>query len=576
MTARTWTDATIEEHEAFMAMNPEFSDRPQQAGLEVEARLLALGFTTLAALDPILGQVVPGSFAHGLHRQVWRVLAQARQDGEREIDVLAVHQRLGGSPELLPALVAIEQQSPGVPATPDRVQSLASAVLALAKRREQDATLNAVAALAFDRDRPAQQRLEEARKLLEQAERAAGDAHPLAQFVEHATETPAVRWLIPGLIEHGVVTISGARGVGKTTSVLPLAMTAAGLHHPDYPLAPKHWRHVVYIVEHVDQAHRIIAGIVKHGGLGITMEDVRERVHLVEAKRLPPAQVAQVGKLYRERFIREVRGVELRPLVVFDTKAAVLALDNENDNSEGSRAVAAIRQDFEGLPAWIVGHIAKSQFGRTDVAALSDRGAGSFEADTIQNCYLVKEGEGVHEQRLFLVGKERCNPKWRELKVESGMAETMGVDEFGDLEPTTLSWGILKPLDVSRSEARQEAQKAAERERRGDMREAVLDAVQIAWQAGNPLSKNGVRGKVSGKAAEVLREVESLMADGWLHEVEVQSKQRVNNAKARFLVRLDTPEHDDFMQSGVLPDAKLVVPASWKKSSIPLVPEADA
>ena len=27
----TWTDATPDEHEAFMAMHPELSDRPQQA-----------------------------------------------------------------------------------------------------------------------------------------------------------------------------------------------------------------------------------------------------------------------------------------------------------------------------------------------------------------------------------------------------------------------------------------------------------------------------------------------------------------------------------------------------------------
>lgn len=509
-------------------------------------------------------------------------------------DLCAIYRRLlaeraAGSVDTDPALVAPELleiatqgelerfEKLASSVKPERIKTLAGKVMEGWQGRELCSKL---AALAFDAA-PVVDVIEAARRQLDRIEaavpgRAAGDDHPLAKFVEHATETPAVRWLIPGLIEHGVVTISGARGVGKTTSILPLAMTAAGLHGPDYPLRPKHWRHVVYIVEHVDQAHRIIAGIVKHGRLGITMEDVRERVHLVEAKRLPPAQVVQVGKLYREKFIREVRGVELHPLVVFDTKAAVLALDNENDNSEGSRAVAAIRQDFEGLPAWIVGHIAKSQFGRTDVAALSDRGAGSFEADTIQNCYLVKEGEGVHEQRLFLVGKERCNPKWRELKVESGMAETMGVDEFGDLEPTTLSWGILKPLDVSRQEARQEAQEAAEKERRGDMREAILNAVTIAWQAGNPINKTGVRSRVRLKAADVGQEVEALLSEGWLYEVEVPSNQRTNAKRDRFLVKLDTPEHDDFVRSGIVPDAKKVIPQSWRKVEIPSVPESEA
>jgi hypothetical protein len=400
--------------------------------------------------------------------------------------------------------------------------------------------------------------------------------HPLAQIVEHATETPAVRWLIPGLIENGVVTISGARGVGKTTSILPLAMTAAGLHHPDSPLKPKHWRHVVYIVEHVDQAHRIVDGIVKYGELGITMEDVRERLHLVEAKRLPPAQVVKVGKLYRERYAREVNGVELKPLVVFDTKAAVLELENENDNSEGSRAVAAIRQDFEGLPAWIIGHIAKASFGKTDVEGLSDRGAGSFEADTIQNCYLVKE----NGQRLFLVGKERCSPKWRELKVETGVVEVLGVDEFGDLEPTTLTWGILAPLEVpraqAREQARQEANEAAELVRRAEMRQAVFDAVEVAWRSGNPLSKNGVKGTVRGfQSKDVLLELEALLAEGWLHEIGVPSAERVHPRKAFFLVKLESREWDVFRDSGTLPADKLVIPQSWRKPEISIVPEVE-
>ena len=366
-----------------------------------------------------------------------------------------------------------------------------------------------------------------------EAPRAALDSHPLAQFVAHAPETPAVQWLIPGLIEHGVVTISGARGVGKTTAVLPLAMAAAGLHAPSYALAPKHWRHVIYIVEHVAQAHRIISGMVRHGGLGIAMEDVEERLHLVEAKRLDPAKVAQVGSLYRERFARTVNGVEVLPLVVFDTKAAILALDSENDNSEASRAVAAMKQDFCGLPAWIVGHIAKASFGKTDVASLSDRGAGAFEADTIQNCYLV-EDKG---ERLFLLGKRRFEPRWTELKVASHAAETLAIDEWGDVEHTVLRWGILTPTtDEARQQARAEAEKAGELKRREAMRNAILEAVEGAWQAGDPLSKNGTAEAVKGwRGIAIKREVEDLISDGLLHEVEVPKNERKARSKNRVL-----------------------------------------
>lgn len=535
---------------------------------EAEARLVGFALRDLGNLDHAPG-LRPQHIGDGTLRAVYARLLTMRAAGAAAVDPVTVAAEMGGSVSPV-ELVQIEQQADGM--TPSRAAALAGVVVEGWQARE----LRRVSP-GFE-DGPVPERIEAARRHLDHIEaaapgRSAGDAHPLAQFVEFDTTPRAVRWIIPGVVEHGVVTISGARGVGKTTCILPLAMTAAGLHGPGDPLAPKHWRHCVYIVEHVEQAQRIVAGMVEHGNLGIGAEDVRERLHIVEARRLDPAHVAQVGKLYRERFTRTVNGVEVLPLVVLDTKAAVLALDNENDNSEGSRAVYALKQGFAGLPTWIIGHVAKAQFGRTDVAALSDRGAGSFEADAIQNAYLVQEGEA----RYLLLGKRRFEARWPELQVVSHMAEVTAYDEWGDPETTTLRWGIVTPADLSRQEARKEAQEAAERERRGDMRQAIFDAVQIAWQAGNPLSKTGVKTTVSDfKKSDIWTEVEALLSEGWLYEVEVPKNQRTNTAKARFLVKLDTPEHEEFRRSGIVPAAKLVIPQSWRKPEIPPVPEISA
>lgn len=65
-----------------------------------------------------------------------------------------------------------------------------------------------------------------------------------------------------------LLVIAGAHGVGKTTTLLP-TMLAAGLHVASDPIAPQHWRHVVYIVEEREQAERIVSGLVRHGGLGL-------------------------------------------------------------------------------------------------------------------------------------------------------------------------------------------------------------------------------------------------------------------------------------------------------------------
>jgi len=250
--------------------------------------------------------------------------------------------------------------------------------------------------------------------------------HPLARYVDFGDVPKPPRWVIPGFIADGVSVISGSPGVGKTTALLPLALTAAGLHGHD-DLIPRHWRHVVYATEDVDQARRIIAGIVGYGCLGIDIAAVRERLHLVEAVRLDPAFVATVGDTYREQFTRIVDGVEVLPLVVLDTKSAVIALENENDNSEASRMMACLKQGFARLPVWLVGHVAKANMGRSDVPSLSNRGAGATDADGNATLFLIQEGEC----RYLVLGKKRFEPKWPELEIIGNTASTAVLDEFG-------------------------------------------------------------------------------------------------------------------------------------------------
>ena len=253
--------------------------------------------------------------------------------------------------------------------------------------------------------------------------------HPLARFVDIDGTAKPPRWVIPGFIGHGVTVIAGAHGVGKTTALLPLALTAAGLHGDD--LMPRQWRHVVYVTEDVEQARRILAGVTLHSNLGIDLGRVRKRVHIVEAVRLDPAFVASVGATYREQFTRTVEGVEVLPLVVLDTKSAVLALDNENDNSEASRMMAALKQGFDRLPVWLIGHVAKANLTRND--ALTSRGASAIEGDANQTMFLIREGES----RYLVQGKTRFEARWPELEITSYTAQTTAPDEFGHMEPLT-------------------------------------------------------------------------------------------------------------------------------------------
>jgi hypothetical protein len=392
--------------------------------------------------------------------------------------------------------------------------------------------------------------------------------HPLAKFVDFDGKVKPPRWVIPGVVGHGVTVIAGAPGVGKTTAILPLAMTAGGLHG-DEALMPNQWRHVVYVTEDVEQVLRILAGIINFSNLGIDIKLARERLHIVEAVRLDPTYVAKVGASYREKFTRLVDGVEVMPLVVLDTKSSVLAVESENDNSQASEMMAVLKQGFDGLPVWLVGHIAKPNLNRSDVASLTTRGASAIDGDANQTIFLVLE----KGHRFFLLGKVRFAPRWFELEIVSHTSQTSTTDEFGREETVVMIWGITTPSNKSRKEAVREAKESSLKLEASELRDAIRDAVQVAWQIGNPLNRSGVKAKLSRNAQTVSTTIENLLSERWLYEVDVPAKIRAVNSKKAFLINLTTVEHDIVMFDGALPAAKLVIPASWQKPVISLVPE---
>lgn len=395
------------------------------------------------------------------------------------------------------------------------------------------------------------------------------ELHYLARFIELDGQTKPPRWVIPGFIEHAVVVISGDAGVGKTTALLPLSLTAAGLHGGE--LMPIHYRHVVYITEDVEQSKRILAGLVNYGDLGIEWADVRERFHMVAAKRLKPEVVASVGKTYRELFTRTVQGVEILPLVVLDTKSAVLDVEDENSNSEASKMMAALKQGFNGLPIWLTGHLAKALNNATE--GLTSRGAGAIEADANQTMFLIKDKGG---NRWLQNGKKRFEQKWPQIDLISNTKTTMEKDEFGNPEEVTLRWAIAKPAEVPNKElADQDKTRRTEQEEKlklENTRDGLLNKAAESWNLGNPYNKTGLKNAVSGNAAYTLRVMEALIHERWMHEIDVPIGERLNNSKKSYVIALTTPEHDALLAGKDVLQKYRVIPTSWKKAPIPVVP----
>jgi hypothetical protein len=240
-------------------------------------------------------------------------------------------------------------------------------------------------------------------------------------------------FVVPGMIGHGLTVFAGLPGAGTTSTILPLALRAAGLHGGW--LKPKGWRHVIYVTEDVDQANRIVSGISRFGGLDIKMAEVRERFHLVKAVRMDAAEAVKVTGTYRDQFTRVVSGVKILPLVVFDTKSAIFAMRDENDPVETSRLATLLTESAAGLPVWLACHLQAGVDGPTF------RGSTAILDRAEQVWHLFEDGA----RRSLVQGRTQIYTRRTEMGIQSRSVRMAVKDAFGADEQMLVRWGVLTP-----------------------------------------------------------------------------------------------------------------------------------
>ncbi|PXV72320.1 AAA family ATPase, partial [Nitrosomonas eutropha] len=375
-------------------------------------------------------------------------------------------------------------------------------------------------------------------------------SHPLAKVIPLNGVLQTPRWLLPGFMVEGLTLIAGRHGVGKTTALLPLAAGVAGFHKPDWELKPKHWRHVMYVTEDMQQAQRVLQGLIGH--LGITASEMNERLHLVDALRMKAEVLVLVGDIYTKKYTRWADGVNLPPLVVLDTQSATIELENENDNSEAGKAIAAFKQQFNGLPVWLIAHVAKT---KSEVKNLTSRGASAWEADANATAFIIQEDgkETVNDARWIMLGKRRFEPEWSEVLLEDHTCSAESVDEWGEKQQTMIRWAIANPGGGTRKENH-----SAELDR------AILAAVQEAWEVGEPVNKTACKQKVGGTSEMVGRAIDKLIIDKWLAEIQIPKDKRPHHTKKSYLIALTETERNTFNITSKLPEAKTAIPEGIK------------
>lgn len=106
-----------------------------------------------------------------------------------------------------------------------------------------------------------------------------------------------------------------------------------------------------------------------------------------------------------------------------------------------------------------------------------------------------------------------------------------------------------------------------------------MDIVQQYVDQGERINRAGIKAEAGMKGSTVVDAIEKLLAENWLVEIEIPIKERLNNNKKMFLVRLTDTQRESFIKTGMLPPEITWIPSTWKKDSeqqIPFVPKGSA
>jgi len=346
---------------------------------------------------------------------------------------------------------------------------------------------------------------------------------------------PAIDYLIEGFFAHSFSVFAGQPGVGKTTAVISLALIVAGFTIPGSDCSSKSRRKVIYVSEDSSQIVRSLYGYCKI--FNFDQKEISEWLILIDSKRSDVDEVLRLA----HNVVRHTINNE-RPWLVIDTANATLDIENENDNSEVGKYIAAMKQLIYTklhTPVTIITHTSKTS-GRGDDAALA-RGASAFTGDATLTGAIFLDTD---EERYFRLTKHRYEPEFKEVRFETQFHEAVVIDRHGD--PQSQRCIVVTPVSSSqnaRQAAREEAQNAEQQARVTDVLDRVTLYVRdlinrmpqgvcmrkgrlpknapVHMQAMHKLSMEEIRGAVEGSSSN---DVRSRLAWKIIHEFAPQAE----------------------------------------------------
>ena len=349
-----------------------------------------------------------------------------------------------------------------------------------------------------------------------------------------------VEFVIDGFISNRLTLIAGAPGVGKSTALVSMASIAAGIMKPE-GLSAELNRKIFYVTEDAEQIERILYGMRAQRLTVFSQSEIQNCFKIIHARRRPAQEIAQMISLARSIGVTEhSSGFAVEPLIVLDTANATLDLDNENDNSEAGKAIAAIKESLGGAALWIVGHTAKA-IKRADLANLSFRGAGAFEGDCHATCYLFSDEAAGKDVRFLALGKHRYVSSYQEVQIDTVLGKVQVATQWGTNQVCWYCVGIPKRSSAQKREELKKASKdhALLAESLKTKKRIVLEVIEAA-NRNEQINRNALRQLIGGRTSTCSQLIRELIAEGWLKEIKTHGKRGDN------LVATREPNDNDF------------------------------
>tara|TARA_R110002072_G_C7912234_1_gene530447 strand:+ start:446 stop:1582 length:1137 start_codon:yes stop_codon:yes gene_type:complete len=346
--------------------------------------------------------------------------------------------------------------------------------------------------------------------------------HPFAKYLDAYTDlAEAPEFVVDDVVSVGAVVFAGERGMGKTSTLVPMAVAATGLIN-DYPLIASIRRKVVYVTEDVAQVRRIISSMRTAGMITASRDSFNEWFKIVEAKRMKAVDIVAVVPAYEDLYTanKKVDGGTYMapPVLVLDTTNATVDLDNISDNAEVSQAVALLRQSLGAICLWLIGHVTKAS--KNDAKQVTFIGAGSWEGDTQQAIYLVfDEGE-----RYMLIGKKRFEPIVTEYRIKSYVNRFDAIDKLGRTVEIKCFYGVPEATSKEikdETKAQQQAEQKAASWTAAQSRVLKYIGAHPGTSGRNVKKEVGGNEKILGQVLDELEQTEEIHSlpgerKGWL------------------------------------------------------------